>query len=111
MLHTSRTLIISGVLLLVLIATAVYWVDNVEESLLISSADTSLSSGIEKIDIEFSKRKIYLNVHISKPLTCKEVIDTLGIQTLPIKEKVFVPTCSAVSKELIRVVYTEAISV
>jgi hypothetical protein len=109
--HTLGTLLIAGVLSLGLTAAAITWLDNAEETLLLSAADASRDSGIEKVDVEFGRKQIYLNVHLTKPLSCLQVIDLLGIESLPIKDKVFVPTCSKPTGNLMKIVFNEAVMV
>lgn len=104
--HILRTLLVAGALSAAITTGLVTWLDSPSETLLYEDID----QGIDKVDVEFGKNKILLNVHISKPLSCKEVIDKLGIETLPVKNKVYIPTCSTVSGTLIRIVYTEAIT-
>ena len=101
-----RTLLVAGALSAVITVGLVSWLDSPSETLLYEDID----KGIEKVDVEFGKNAIYLNVHISKPLSCREIINKLGIETLPIKNKVYTPTCSTVSGTLIRIIYTEAIT-
>jgi hypothetical protein len=110
----SKTLgnwLITGALSTVLAVAAIGWLDNVEESLLVSAAGADGHPGIEKVDIEFGKNTILLNVHLSKPLNCVQVISTLGIESLPIKDRVYVPACREINRSLIKITYTESITV
>lgn len=65
------------------------------------------TNGIKKIEIEFYHRRIYLNVHLSKPLSCSDVVSALGITPMVIKSKRYTPTCASIDNELIRITYTE----
>lgn len=110
----SKTLgnwLITGALSAVLTVVAIGWLDSVEESLLASAAGADAYPGIEKVDIEFGKRTILLNVYLSKPLTCTQVITALGIESLPIKDRVYVPACREITRSLIKITYTESITV
>jgi hypothetical protein len=72
----------------------------------------SLSSnvaGIERVDVEFSNRKIFLSVHLDKPLTCNQVIKALGINQFVIKSRKYVPNCSIVNNELVKITYNEVV--
>lgn len=62
---------------------------------------------IHNVDVEFGDRKVYLNVRLNSPATCKQVVKDLGINNIIIGEKTFMPTCRAVSKKLISIVYAE----
>jgi len=68
------------------------------------------SEAISSVDVEFNNKKINLNVHLNRSLTCKQVIKTLGIQSFSIKERKYAPTCSRISGELIIVTYSEVVS-
>lgn len=68
------------------------------------------NEAISSVDVEFNNKRINLNVHLSRALTCKQVIKTLGIQSFSIKEKKYAPTCSRISGELVIVTYNEVIS-
>ena len=67
--------------------------------------------GIEKVELDTASQTIGLNVFISKPLNCKQVIDKLGIMPLPVGEKVYSPDCRTVNSSLIKITYIETISV
>jgi hypothetical protein len=69
----------------------------------------SQTTGIKRVDVEFSSRKIYLSVYLEKPLSCKRVIDVLGVGPLSIKTHTYVPTCNVINDELIKITYEEAI--
>jgi hypothetical protein len=103
--------LIAGALSAVFTVASVGWLDSVEESLLVSAAGADAYPGIEKVDVEFGKRTILLNVYLSKPLNCTQVITALGIESLPVKDRIYVPTCSEVNNRYIRIIYTESITV
>lgn len=109
--HVLGAVLIAGVLTLGLASLAGVWFDEAEKSDLISSVDESREHGIEKVEVEFAKKQIFLNVHLSKPLTCNQVIKLLGIESLPVKEKIYVPTCVKAESNFIRITYSESISV
>jgi hypothetical protein len=66
------------------------------------------AEGIRRVDIEVTNRRIYLEVHLTKPQSCKAIIKSLGIGTFILKGRIYEPTCVEVSKDLIKVVYSEA---
>jgi hypothetical protein len=68
-------------------------------------------SGIRDLDVEYSEGKIYLNVELITPRTCAELIDSLRIQPLVIKTRTYQPTCSVISNTLIRITYTQSITI
>jgi hypothetical protein len=73
---------------------------------------TALSrSGIKDLDVEYVGGKIYLNVELNSPKTCPELIESLGIQPIIIKSKTYQPSCSKVSDTVMRVTYTQAMSI
>jgi hypothetical protein len=108
---TLGTWLITSVLSAVLAIVAIERLDNVEESLLVSAAGADIHPGIDKVDIEFGRKTILLNVYLSKPLNCSQVITTLGIESLPIKDRVYFPDCKVVDHSLIKIVYTESITI
>lgn len=63
--------------------------------------------GINKVDVEFQNRRIFLNVHLQAPMSCKKVIAELGVNPLVVEERTYVPTCSIMSEELIKITYEE----
>jgi len=103
----AATLLVAGALSGLITFSLNYWTDFSTETLLYSNAD----DGIEKVDVEFGRNTIHLNVYLTQPLTCKQVINKLGIETLPVKNRVYTPTCSTISGTLIKIVYTEAMTV
>jgi hypothetical protein len=100
------TLLVAGALSLVITIAISAWLESPEETLLYP-----VEQGIEKIDVEFGRNTIHLNVYLNRPLTCKQVIKQLGIETLPVKNKVYSPTCSTVSDNFIKIVYAESLTV
>jgi hypothetical protein len=64
---------------------------------------------ILEVDVEFSNRKVYLNVHLKNPSSCKKVVKDLGISNILIGERTYIPTCTVVGKNYIRIVYTESL--
>lgn len=69
------------------------------------------NEAISSIDVEFSDRKIYLNVYLNQPMTCKEVITLLGIESFSLKDKIYAPSCSRIDKNLVKITYGEVIQV
>ena len=82
---------------------------NPAKSFLTPHSLVSQTTGIKRVDVEFSSRKIYLSVYLERPLSCKNVIDVLGIGQLSIKAHTYVPTCTVINDELIKITYNEAI--
>ena len=95
-----------GVLLISIIGLFA-WLDSPLDNILYED----IEKDIKKISVEFDKDKIYLNIYVSKPMSCNEVTTKLQIETLPIREKNYSPSCSIVNKRLIRIVYSEKINI
>jgi len=62
---------------------------------------------IKSIDVELNNRKLYLNIHLTKYISCKEIVESLDIQPLIVKNKIYAPSCSNINKSFIRITYTE----
>jgi hypothetical protein len=69
------------------------------------------SENIEKVNVEFVDRKVYLNVHLRKQTTCKKIVADLGINTTVIGHRFYSPSCTMVNNGLIRIIYSERINV
>ena len=65
----------------------------------------------DTMSIEFSDNTIMLNVPLTKPMSCKEVFDELGIDEIPYKGKVYSPACTTIKPELIVVTYKEKVMI
>jgi hypothetical protein len=68
-------------------------------------------SGIKDLDVEYVDGKIYLNVELNTPKTCIELVDSLKIQPIVIKSRTYQPSCTKISDTLMRVTYTQSISI
>lgn len=60
---------------------------------------------IKSVDMDFKETSFLLNVHLSKPLSCRQIIKVLGIRSLPINDKTYSPSCSIVTNDLVQIVY------
>lgn len=67
-------------------------------------------SAIESIDTELDNNAVYLNVHITQYISCKDAIEELGIQTIVVEDKAYIPKCKYVNEKLLRITYTDAIT-
>lgn len=87
----------------------VHWIeqDNSIKSFIRPISASKDNRHINKVDIEFVDNKIYLNVEINEPMSCKETILQLGITPLDIKGRTFWPSCASLGPDLIKIVYTE----
>ena len=65
------------------------------------------SSNIATIDVEFSEKKVFLNVHLKKQVSCKKIVAELGTNNIIIGMKSYEPTCAIVAKDLIQITYSE----
>lgn len=68
------------------------------------------SNDIESIDVEFSGRKVFLNVRPKRLMSCNKVIADLGINNIIVSSKVYVPTCTSIDRNLIRITYSEILA-
>ncbi len=101
----------TALLAFVLSVVFMNWVinDDITKSFLNPKTLQGEAEGIQRVDIEVADRKIYLEVHLTKPQSCQAVIKNLGIGAFVLKGKVYQPSCTEVNKELIKVVYSEAV--
>jgi hypothetical protein len=108
-----RTSFFAVLLSLVLTVLTLNWIinDDITKCFLDPVFFSVESEAISNVDVEFSNRKIFLNVHLNQPMTCKEVITLLGIESFSIKEKVYAPSCSRIDKNLVKITYGEVIQV
>jgi hypothetical protein len=100
----SRTLILTTAITSILAAGALCWLYAEDE---IDVPKTA----IDQVKIEFRGKAIHLNVFLNHPQTCKQVITELGVETLPVKKKVFTPSCTIVKDDYIKIVFEEQIMV
>jgi hypothetical protein len=100
----AKTLILTTAITSILAAGALCWIYGGEEIDIPKTA-------IDQVKIEFHGRSIHLNVFLNQPQTCKQVITELGVETLPIKQKIFSPTCTIVHDDYIKIVFEEQILV
>lgn len=89
------------------------WLINEDptESFLKPVTTSEASGEIKNVEFEFYRNKIYLNVHLNSPLTCKEVIERLGITNFVIKDREYIPSCAVVSKSLIQITYVSGVQI
>lgn len=64
------------------------------------------SDNIEDVDVEFVDKKVFLNVRLRNPSSCKMVLTELGINNILVGQKIYKPSCRIVEPKLIRIVYT-----
>jgi hypothetical protein len=64
------------------------------------------SENIEDVEVEFSGKQVFLNVHLRQPATCQKVVEELGINNIIVGQRVYKPNCTVESPTLVRVVYT-----
>lgn len=69
----------------------------------IENVDTAIVS----MEVEFNDREMYLNIYLNRPLTCEQVIQTVGIQSFMVKNTDYVPSCEIVNTNLIKITYTQ----
>jgi hypothetical protein len=69
------------------------------------------NDNIENVTVDFADRKVYLNVTVKKPTTCKKIVADLGINTIIVGSKSYAPTCTVIDRTLIRITYKETTNV
>ena len=67
---------------------------------------SQLIEGITKVDTEFYDSRIYLNVHIDRPLTCNKVVNLLGVKPVTVKTKVYFPVCYNIDNKFVQIIYS-----
>lgn len=114
MLHKmGKTLAVTAlILVLVLVSTItiIQSLDRIGPTRGLINPGLLNSSGVKDLDVQYVDGKIYLNVELSEPKTCLQLINTLKIQTIIVKTRTYQPTCIKISDTLIRVTYTQTIS-
>lgn len=62
--------------------------------------------GIRTVNARYSDNLIYVDVYLRYPLTCKDVVDILGVQAFNLDRRLYVPSCRIINSELIQIVYS-----
>ena len=103
------------ILSLLLTMFTLFWIlnDEIVKSLFYYGdlEDVQLLEGITKIETEFYDSRIYLNVHIDKPLTCNKIVDLLGVKPVTVKTKVYFPMCYNVNRKFVQIIYSSGTEV
>jgi hypothetical protein len=73
--------------------------------------DSSTNASIGKLDIEINNKNILLKVTLNQPMSCSAVFYALGITDIPLKNKIYSPTCTKVEPSLIIITYAEKITI
>jgi hypothetical protein len=68
-------------------------------------------AAIDKIKLESNGTTMYLNVFLNHPLSCKQVITILGIEKVPVKTKVYLPVCTVIRDNYIKIKFEEEVIV
>jgi hypothetical protein len=110
MLHTLGKTLVVATLSLVSAAAIIHLAEKNNTSQEIISSTALSRAGIKDLDVEYVDGKIYLNVELTTPKTCLQLIDSLGIHSIVIKTRTYQPVCSKISDTLMRVTYTQSIS-
>lgn len=66
--------------------------------------------GIHSIETKYLKHSVYMNVYLNFPISCKNVIDTLGIKPFKNREREYTPTCQVVNDSLIQITYSAQVT-
>lgn len=67
----------------------------------------SAENAIDRMEVEFNKDEMYLNIYLNHPVTCKEIIQVVGIQSFAVKNIDYVPSCSIINDKLVRITYNQ----
>jgi len=106
----GKTLVVAT-LSLISIAVIIHLTEKNNTSQEIISSTALSRAGIKDLDVEYTDGKIYLNVELSTPKTCPQLINSLGIHSIVIKTRTYEPSCTKISDTLMRVTYTQSTSV
>lgn len=68
-------------------------------------------NAIDQIKVEVRGNRMFLSVFLNQPQTCEQVITTLEIKRVPIKTKTYLPICTIVEKDFIKIVFEEEVMV
>ena len=86
-----------------------YYTDDAGKFFLTANFIESRSDSIRDMNVDFRDGKVYLNIHLKKPATCKIIMNELGINNIVIGKKTYVPICSKINRNLISIVYSRII--
>lgn len=89
----------------ILLATTVFMTAITMPNELINPSDLN-KSGIKNLKVEYSDSKIYLDVELNNSRTCSELTKILNIQSVIIKTKSYLPACSIITENLLRITYS-----
>jgi len=62
---------------------------------------------IDQVKTEFNGNTLFLNVFLNQPRTCKEVIDELGLERIPVDTTLYLPICIIVKDNYIKIRFEE----
>jgi len=79
--------------------------DDIAKSFLIHATVEHRQSGIGEMNVAFEDNDILLNVNLTRPMSCYDVIDLLGVEDLPLRGRIYVPTCKIVKPEYVVITY------
>lgn len=79
--------------------------DDIAKSFLIHATAEHRQSGIGSVKVEFEENNILLNVNLTRPMSCADVIEILGVEDLPLRGKIYIPTCKTVKPESVVITY------
>lgn len=107
--HSMATVVISISLSVVASVLTLNWLvnDDASKSFLVHVSTEYKITGIKHIALDFKENVILLNVDLTRPMPCEEVISVLGIEDLPIKGRMYTPMCTTVEPELVVITYKE----
>jgi len=109
--HTLGKTLAVATLSLVSAIVIIYAIERTDPARSLIESTALGRSGIKDLDVEYVDGKIYLNIELNTPKTCNELVDSLKIQTIVIKRRTYQPTCMKISDTLMRVTYTQSISI
>lgn len=97
------------ILLTISVLAVMFWANDESEDYYLNIGYEKEKSidGIKNVSVEFVDSKIYLKVELERPNSCSNVMSLLGIETLYIKNKSYIPVCSIVDDKLIKITYSE----
>lgn len=106
----GKTLVVTTLSLIsAIIIVSSFEDESIYTQSLINSTDLS-KSGIKDLNIEYSNGKIFLNVELTAPTPCSQVIDLLNIRPIEVKRRTYYPTCSQITDTLVKIIYIQILT-
>lgn len=87
-----------------------YYTGDPSRFFLLAHTLETKNENIDRVNVEFADRKVYLNVYLKKQTTCKKIVTDLGINTIIVGTKSYAPICAVVDRNLIKITYSSELA-